>query len=116
MARPRVYSHNIRCPSCGSNWMPKAGTSNGYQVHRCDDCGRYYIPDAAYTRPSTADQERGLALYQDGISLSAIARTFGVTPPAVSRWVKKGGVRCCPGCAGGDSTARPTPPDGSRRR
>ena len=76
MACPRVYSHNIRCPSCGSNWMPKAGTSQGRQVHRCGDCGRYYIPDAAYTRPSAADKECGPALYEDGISLSAVAAHF----------------------------------------
>ena len=29
MACPRVYSHHIRCPSCGSNRMPKHGTSKG---------------------------------------------------------------------------------------
>ena len=48
--------------------------------------------------------------------MSAIARTFGVTPPAVSRWVKKGGRRHCRDCAGAASGARPTPPDASRRR
>ena len=29
-----------------------------------------------------------------------MARTLGVTPPAVSRWVKKGGAAHCPDCAG----------------
>ena len=115
MARPRVYRHHIRCPACGSNRMPKHGTSKGRQVYRCGDCRRCYIPDAAYTRPSAADKERGLALHAEGVSLSAIARTFGVTPPAVSRWVKKGGLPHGPGCAGGASSARPTPRDASRR-
>ena len=23
MARPRVYRHDVRCPECGSNWMPR---------------------------------------------------------------------------------------------
>ena len=114
MARPRVYSYHIRCPACGSNWMPKHGTSKGRQVYRCGDCGRCYIPDAAYTQPSAADKERGLALHGDGVSLSAIARTFGVTPPAVSRWVKKEDAPRSRECAGGDPSARPTPRDASR--
>ena len=65
--------------------MPQNGTSKGRQVYRCGDCGRYYIPDAAYTRLSAADKERGLTRHAEGVGLSAIARTFGVTPPAVSR-------------------------------
>ena len=47
MARPRAYNHDIRCPECGSNWMPKNGTSKGRQVYRCGDCGRYYTHGAA---------------------------------------------------------------------
>ena len=74
MARPRIYSHHIRCPYCGSNRMPRNGTAQGRQVDRCGDCGRGHLPEAAYTRPSAADKERGLALYQEGVSLSAIAR------------------------------------------
>ena len=96
MARSRVYSHDVRCPACGYNWMPRHGSSKGRQVDRCGDCKRYHSPDAAYTRPSASDQERGLALYQEGVSLSAIARRFGVTPAAVSRWVKKGARRTVP--------------------
>ena len=96
--------------------MPKHGSSKGRQVYRCGDCKRYHIPAAAYTRPSAADKERGLALYQEGVSLSAIARIFGVTPPAVSRWVKKGGSRHCPGCAGGAGSAPLTPRVGCRPR
>ena len=34
MARPRAYSHHIRCSSCGSNWMPKRGTSKGRHPNR----------------------------------------------------------------------------------
>ena len=62
MARPRVYRHDVRCPECGSNWMPKDGTSQGRQVDHCGDGGRRTIPDAAYQRPGGADKERVLAL------------------------------------------------------
>ena len=85
MAHPRVYRHNVRCPECGSNWMPKAGTDQGRQVYRCGDCRRYYTPDAAYHRPSAADRERALAMYQEGSSLRAVGRVFGVSTQAVSR-------------------------------
>lgn len=85
----RAYRDDILCPSCGSNWMAKNGSSlKGQQVYLCGDCGRSVTPDAAYTRPSAADKEIARALYQEGSSLTAIARRFGVTPPAVSRWVK----------------------------
>ena len=48
-------------------------------------------PDAAYQRPRGADKERALAMHQEGSLLSAIARIFGVSVPAVSKWVNKGG-------------------------
>ena len=38
MARPRVYRHQVRCPECGSNWMPKDEHSKGRQVC-CPKCG-----------------------------------------------------------------------------
>ena len=34
MARPRVYSHDVRCPSCGSNRMPKSDTAKGRHSNR----------------------------------------------------------------------------------
>ena len=102
MARPRVYRHDVRCPECGSNWMPKDGASQGRQVDYCGDCGRRIILDAAYQRPGAADKERALAMYQEGSSLSAIARIFGDSVSAVSQWVKRGARRTV-GCVGGAS-------------
>ena len=93
IARPRAYRHDVRCPEYGSNRTPKDGTSKGRQVYHCRDCGRRTIPDAAHQRPSAADQERALAVYQEGSLLSAIARIFGVSVPAVSQWVKTSGLK-----------------------
>ena len=31
----RIYRHDLRCPHCGSNWLPKDGCSGGNQTHRC---------------------------------------------------------------------------------
>ena len=36
----RVYRNDLRCPHCGSNWMPKDGTSQGRRVYHRSDCGR----------------------------------------------------------------------------
>ena len=49
-----------------------ADPNKGRQVYRCDDCQRYYTPDAAYHRPSAADRERVVAMYQEGGSLRAV--------------------------------------------
>ena len=32
LARPRAYNHDIRCPECGSNRMPRNDASPGRQV------------------------------------------------------------------------------------
>ena len=101
MARHRVYRNDVRCPECGSGWMPKDGTSKGRQVYHCGDCGRRTIPDAAYQRPSAADKERALAMYREGSSLTAIARIFGVSVQAVSKWVKKDASRTAPDAPAG---------------
>ena len=68
MARLCVYRHDVRGPEWGSNRMPKDGAAKGRQVYHCGDCGRRTIPDAAYQRSSAADQERVLAMYQQGSS------------------------------------------------
>ena len=60
----------------------------GRQVYHCGDCGRRTIPDAAYQRPGAADKERALAMYQEGSSLSAIARVIRGSVPAGSQWIK----------------------------
>ena len=90
MARPRVCRHDVRYSESGSTCIPKDGTSKGRQVYHCGDCGRRTIPDAAYQRPGTTDKERALAMYQEGGSLSAVARIFRVSVQAVSQWVKRG--------------------------
>ena len=90
MARPRAYNHDIRCPECGSNRMPKNGASPGRQVYRCGDYGRHYTHGAAYTRPSSTDREPDRALLGTGSPQAPWRAWWVVTPPAVHRWVKRG--------------------------
>ena len=91
MARSRVYRHDIRCPHCGSNWIPRHGLDQGRQVYRCGDCGRRHIPDGAYRRPSPDLKAQALEMYGEGSSRSAIGRLLGYSATAVQQWVKKGG-------------------------
>ena len=93
MARSRVYRHDVRCPDCGSNWMRKDGFTNDKQAYSCGDCGRRYVPQGAYRRPGAAVKERGIAMYTEGSSLSAIGRVLGYSAAAVQGWVEKGGAR-----------------------
>ena len=81
MARPRVYRHDVRCPDCGSHWMPKDGHSKGRQRYKCGECHRSYLPEGAYHRPGPALKEHGLRMYLEGSSLSAV----GGSPDTVRR-------------------------------
>ena len=116
MARPRVYRHQVRCPECGSNRMPKDGHSKGRQVYHCGDCGRRYIPEAAYHRPSAANKECAVAMYRESSSLRATGRVFGVSAQAVTLWLKKRCAPRCPGWGGGADSATPVLPAFRRRR
>ena len=90
MVRRRVYRHDVRCPDCSSNWMRKDGLFSGKQAYRCGDCGRRYLPEGAYRRPSGLVKERALQMYSEGSSLSAIGRVLGYSATAVQGWVKRG--------------------------
>ena len=116
MARPRAYNHGIRCPECGSRPDAPERRSQGRQLYRCGDCGRYYTHGGAYTRPGAADREPAVDIHGAGVSQSAIARLVGATPPAVGRWVKKGALPRAPDCAAESNSAGKAQRAGSRRR
>ena len=90
-ARWRADSHDIRCPGCGSDRMPRNGTAKGRQIYRCGDCGRYYTHGDAYTRPGPPAGNRRWRTAREVVYQSAVARSIGVTPPTVSQWGKKKG-------------------------
>ena len=50
------------------------------------------MPDAAYTRPSAADQELGLAMYEEGVALRYRAH-FWRNPAGSQPVGQKGGRR-----------------------
>ena len=73
--------------------MRKDGFANDKQAYSCGDCRRRCVPAGACRRPSAAVKERGIAMYTEGSSLSAIGRVLGYSAAAVQGWVEKGGAR-----------------------
>jgi len=89
MARQRSYRHDMKCPYCGSNWLPKDGRSRGKQTYRCGDCRYRFTPDGNRSFHSQATIRRALDMYLECSSLSAVSRVMGVPLTTVHSWVKK---------------------------
>ncbi len=91
MAGARTYRHDLRCPHCGSNWLPKAGLPRGKQTYRCGDCAYRFTPDGNRSYHSAQTMDRAMAMYTEGSSIAAISRVMDVKAVTVASWVKKGG-------------------------
>ena len=89
MAAARVYRHDLRCPHCGSNRMPKDGHSRGKQTYQCGDCHYRHTPEGNRHYYSAAVKEQAIAMYLEGSSLAAIGRVLDVKLGTVFQWVKK---------------------------
>ena len=101
----RIYRHDLRCPHCGSNWLPKDGCSRGKQTYRCGDCHYRFTPGGNRSYYSEQVKSQALAMYLDGSSISAIGRVLHIKLGTVYAWVKKsptgGGVGAAAGTATG---------------
>ena len=89
MARARAYRHDMKCPHCGCNWLPKDGRSRGKQTYRCRDCNYRFTPDGNRQYYSEQFKRDAVAMYQEAGSIAAVARAKGVSPSGVLKWVKK---------------------------
>lgn len=102
----RAYRHDLRCPHCGSNWMPKYGTSRGKQTYRCGDCKHRYTPEGnRHYFPETV-KDQAVAMDLEGSSISALGRVLQGRLETVYSWIKKsragpGRLRAGSGTAGG---------------
>ncbi len=76
MAQPRVYRDGIQCPRCGSNWLPKYGSSRGKQTYRCGQCFYHFVPETE--RPHQPERMKNLAvsMYPEGSSIEAVSRVL----------------------------------------
>lgn len=89
MGRPRKYTHAKRCPDCGSNWVVKDGILNGKQQNKCKDCGRRFTENPIRTKYPQSVRNEVIAMYCEGMSFGAIARTKNIKKNTVFQWIKK---------------------------
>ena len=89
----RAYRHALRCPHCGSNWMPKYGTSRGKQTYRCGDCKHRYTPEGNRHYYPDAVKDQAVAMYLEGSSISALGRVLQGRLETVYSWIKKKPLR-----------------------
>ena len=85
----RAYRRDLRCPHCGSNGMPKYGTSRGKQTYRCGDCKRRYTPEGNLHYYSEAVKSEAVSMYLEGSRRSAIGRVLQGRLETVYSWIKK---------------------------
>src|SRR5512144_242421 len=85
----------MNCKSCGCTESVKNGRIRGKQRYRCKGCGLNFVEGDARVRPDGA-VKRALAvlLYAMGnSSLGFIGNLFGVTTPAVLKWIRHEGAK-----------------------
>lgn len=81
---------NITCKKCGSKDYVKSGTVRGKQRYKCKSCGLHFVEGDQRVKVSSAGKALAMLLYGSGkASYGFIARLFGVSRPAVLKWVRK---------------------------
>jgi transposase len=80
----------MECKQCGKGHIVRNGRVRGKQRYRCKDCGYNFIEgDARVKRDTAIKRAFAVILYSLGkASYAFIARLFGVTPPAVQKWLE----------------------------
>ena len=79
------------CKACGCGESVKNGRVRGKQRYRCKGCGYNFIEGDGRSRANGAVRRAfAVILYALGKgSYGFIAKLFGVTPPAVLKWIRK---------------------------
>lgn len=85
----------IICYQCGCERCVKNGFMQGQQRYKCKECGYNFIdkPRRGHGQPILA---LAVWLYLSGLSQRRIARLFGVSPPAVLKWIKTFALKNAP--------------------
>ncbi|MBF0368004.1 MAG: IS1 family transposase [Magnetococcales bacterium] len=76
------------CPKCQEGHTVKNGRLHGRQRYKCQGCGYQFTRMTPRGRPASEKMLAGL-LYQNGFSMSAIARLLGLSTPTVLKWVRQ---------------------------
>lgn len=82
----------MECKNCSANTSIKNGKVRGKQRFQCKMCGYNFVEGDRRIRQETLIKRAfAVILYALGkASYGFIAKLFGVTPPAVLKWLKKG--------------------------
>jgi transposase-like protein len=77
----------VRCYKCGSTNCVKSGFMQGLQRYKCKDCAENFVdkPRRGYGQVAVS---MAVWLHLSGVPKRQIARLFGVTPAAVSKWIR----------------------------
>ena len=81
----------IRCKQCEGKDFVKNGCVRGQQRYRCKSCGLNFVMGDKRIKEDTAIKRAfAVILYSLGkSSYGFIAKLFGVTRPAVQKWLKR---------------------------
>ncbi|AVP88031.1 hypothetical protein phytr_11170 [Candidatus Phycorickettsia trachydisci] len=81
----------MQCKNCSENKIVKNGNVRGKQRFKCKICGYNFVEGDGRIRYATSIKRAfAVILYALGkASYGFIAKLFGVTSPAVLRWIKK---------------------------
>ena len=74
------------CPYCKSNKVRKNGMNRGTQRMQCMSCKKTF-PETP-KRISKEDKYKALLMYLNNVGIRKIALFFGVSAPAVLKWIK----------------------------
>ena len=85
----RVYRSDLRCPHCGSNWMPKAGFSHGKQTYRCGERHHRPSPEGNRHYPPPQVKSQAWEMYGEGMSIAALSRALNLPELTVLAGIKK---------------------------
>ena len=85
MAATRSYLDDLQCSHCGSNLLPKDGSSRGKQTYPFTPYGnRHYYSEQV--------KEQAIDMHGEGITVAAISRVLAVKPGTVYERGKKSPV------------------------
>lgn len=81
----------LSCKNCEEKQVVKNGIVRQQQRYRCKSCGyNFVIGDKRVKMETAVKRAFAVILYALGkSSYGFIAKLFGVTPPAVQKWLKK---------------------------
>ena len=83
----------VYCPYCGSDKIIRNGHApNGKQKYLCHKCNRQSRENPTPNVYSEEKKEEILRAYEERSSLRGLGRVFGVSRPAVIKWLKKSGT------------------------